>query len=53
MHIAGKGCGKRSSNSQHDAIAYQLRLADMYDLFSGMQLGGADELVGFRVLALA
>ena len=53
MHITGKGCGKRSFHFQHGEYQDQLRPADMHNLFSDLQFGGLDELVGSKVLALA
>ncbi len=53
MHIAGKGCGKRSSHFQHGDDQDQLHPAEMHNLFSALKFGGFDELVGSKVLALA
>ena len=40
MHIAGKGCGKRSSQFQHGDDQDQLHPAEMHNLFSAVQFGG-------------
>lgn len=53
MHIARKDCGKRSSIVQHGDDQDQLHPAEMHNLFSALQFGGFDGLVGSEVLDLA
>ena len=53
MHITGKGRSKKSFHFQHSDDRDQLHLDKMHNIFSGLQFGGFNELVGSKVLALA